>query len=175
MTWLGLLFVAAFGVAADAARSATVDVSGRGVLRFDVPASWSSMVRGGEIGMPTLVVRAPERAVEVLVTPLAPEERRRDLDAGNVDEWVKGAAEMVAPTAVENPLPMRRLEHVKGSYFWATDRAPKPGEFEYMCQGAVAVRDVLITFTILTHEAPPRGIEKGLGVIESLRLDDSTK
>ena len=40
-----------------------------------------------------------------------------------------------------------------GYYFDATDRAPKPGDFKYMTQGAVSLGQLACTFTILSNDA----------------------
>ena len=56
--------------------------------------------------------------------------------------------------AVEKSISIQDLKgpHAEGTYFSATDRAPKPGEFKYMTQGAMSVSGLPVTFTILTND-----------------------
>jgi hypothetical protein len=56
--------------------------------------------------------------------------------------------------------------------FSATDRAPEPGGYLYMTQGAAAVGDLLVPFTILTNAGQKetvRGALKMIAAAEQLK------
>lgn len=83
----------------------------------------------------------------------------------------RGAANALAQ-AVESSLPLQplRSDRVQGYFFHATDRAPKPGEYKFLVQGAAVVQDVRITFTILVNDDSRTAIEAGLGMLRQARV-----
>jgi hypothetical protein len=72
---------------------------------------------------------------------------------GYLHELVEKAAQAVASESVEGRLDLVRVGGGRpGYYFTATDRAPAPGDFKYLTQGAVRVGTLVCTFTILTGD-----------------------
>lgn len=82
---------------------------------------------------------------------------------------IERAAHGARSGAVEKELPLREIETAdgKGYYFSATDRSPAKGEYEYMANGAVPVGNLLVSFTVLTHTAPPQGIADAIAIVKT--------
>ncbi len=64
----------------------------------------------------------------------------------------------------------------RGYYFFATDRAPAPGEWKYLTQGAVQVGAIALTFTILTNDGQEADAKAALELIRlaALKAGDSS-
>jgi len=149
-------FVCGAALAGDETRFA---LPGHGTLVMQVPPAWEQEVRKhpGDFP-PTIVLTGFESsAFVVMVTPrwaqsgseadfLAPE---------GIRAIVEKAAHAAEPQALEDRINIVTMGGGKGPgyYFQATDRAPKPGEFKYMTQGAARVDQLVCTFTILTDDA----------------------
>jgi hypothetical protein len=162
---VALLLVAAI------AQGASYPIPGHGALQLSVPAAWTATVRGGEGGLPPTIVLVHEKdGTRLLLTPLwSPKDNASFNSPKNVRLSVQHSAEQVQPTAVEKVLTLRDVvtSSGKGTFFWATDRAPKAGEYEYLAQGAVPAGKLMVSFTILSHRAPPAGIEEALSIVRS--------
>ena len=76
------------------------------------------------------------------------------LDDRRIRAIVAAAAKNAESQSVERPLVLRELVGPKsrGCYFVATDRAPAPGEWKILAQGAVLTGTVGLAFTILTND-----------------------
>jgi hypothetical protein len=156
--------------AAEATRSYSVGSHGK--LLLTVPEGWSEDFESIDDALPpTITLQSPGGRVKMLVTPLWSERNDSRFNSSqNIKDLIAGAAERVAPTAREASLPIRELDVAggKGYFFWATDKAPKAGEYEYMAQGAVPAGRLLVQFTILTHEPYPMGTGTALAIIRSV-------
>jgi hypothetical protein len=169
-----LAAVALFTFARDVwAEDVRVSVPGAGALVLPAPEGWRSGRQPGAVptvsltpasGNSFLVMVSPLVATDGRVAPSSPESLRRLVELG---------ASMVKPQAVEASLPIQSFGsgEVQGSYFSATDRAPKPGEFKYMTQGAVSVNGVPVAFTILTNGNPQAVIEPALRMLAGARKE----
>jgi hypothetical protein len=170
----GLLVVLALAVTAHGeAVTREYPVPGHGALALMMPANWVGHVREGEQGAPpTIELSDPDGNVKVLITPLwSPTGDASFNSPDAIREGIARAAELSRKTAVEPELPLHELaaRMGRGYYFWATDRAPKPGEYEYLANGAVPAGPLLVSFTILSHAAPPKGIATALIVVSTSR------
>ncbi|HEX9983203.1 MAG TPA: hypothetical protein VGF69_08060 [Thermoanaerobaculia bacterium] len=171
MTFRRSLALCALLLVAAVAQGASYPVPGHGALQLSVPAGWTATVREVEGALPPTIVLAHEKdGTRLLLTPLwSPKDNASFNSAKNVRLSVQQAAEQVQPTAVEKELTLREVvtSSGKGTFFWATDRAPKAGEYEYVAQGAVPAGKLMVSFTILTHRAPPAGIDEALAIVRS--------
>jgi hypothetical protein len=82
---------------------------------------------------------------------------------------VESEASSARAQSVEKSLPIQELGpgEVQGSYFSATDRAPKAGEFKNMTQGAMSVGGLPVTFTILSNGDPKVAVEPALRMLRA--------
>jgi hypothetical protein len=155
------------GCAADAAKRYPLAQSG--FLQLKVPAGWREEIdaqtqppvisfRPGA-GQPFLVSVIPAQAAEGNPTP-SRQELRADV------EQMAGA---IRPFAVESEIKPMEFAGAAGPgfQFFATDAAPRPGEFKYMTRGKLKVGDVSVTFTILTNEGQEAVVRSALAMLKS--------
>jgi len=144
-----------------------------GVLQLQVPKSWRDRVsetRGSTT--PTIVLTAGSgEAFEVSLTPLwriQPGAPPADL-AEIIRRKVEEDAERAKQQSVEKELAIQEMKGVSGTgyYFSATDRAPKPGEFNHMLQGIIRAGEVLVLFTALTHDSGDVIRRESMAMLES--------
>jgi hypothetical protein len=145
-------------LAADDTVDKVYNLPGHGQLYLAMPTGWNDELRKhpGDFP-PTIFISGFEGSpFVVFVTPRWPDSRAAS-DFGtpkSIHDIVAKAAQAAALQSVEGKLSIVTMGGGRGPgyYFDATDRAPKPGEFKYMTQGAVAVGGVVCTFTILTND-----------------------
>jgi hypothetical protein len=135
---------------------------GHGALLLQVPNGWSEELRQppGELP-PTAVFRASAGApFTVLITPLWRASKLAPVfdSPERIYEMVQDTARQIEPEAVEKSLQVVPIgAGATGYYISATDaslvgRAPPPGEFLHLTQGAVKTGDLLCSFTILSND-----------------------
>jgi hypothetical protein len=146
---------------------------GGGALVLPVPTGWKQARPSGPV--PTISL-TPEsgNSFQVLVSPLVrPDGVRAPSDPDSLKRVVSGAAQDALSQAVEKTLPVQELQggNARGSYFSATDRAPKPGEFKYMTQGAASIQGLPVTFTVLSNGDTKAAIEATLQMLKAARVE----
>ena len=152
------LLLSKAALAADATVETSYALPDHGTLVMQVPSDWNHEVRKhpGDFPPTILLTGFEASPFVVMITP-------RWAEAGSAGDFgtpnsihaiVESAAHAAEPQSVEGRLSIVTLGGGKGPgyYFNATDRAPKPGDFKYMTQGAVRVGELVCTFTILTNE-----------------------
>ena len=87
---------------------------------------------------------------------------------------VRSAADHFLPTAVETSITLHELRVSSGLGYWfsVTDRAPKPGEAKYLTPGVVPAGELLLDFTLLSHDKAA-GLPEALALVSSARLVES--
>jgi hypothetical protein len=153
----------------------TYPVPGRGKIELVVPADWYDEPKPGAGGIPAIrffdrLQAAPAfDMVITIVWPMPgadfPGEPRR------LRALVSQAAEAVAPGAAERQVTIFEIpvEGGAGYYFRATAKAAPPGQLTHLAQGALAVKDLMLTFTILTAERNSPAVEQALAMLRSAR------
>src|SRR5262245_4419359 len=63
---------------------------------------------------------------------------------------------------------------VRGSKVCATDRAPKPDEYKYICQGVLTRDSSVVFFWVLYNESGKSDAEKALAAVEGLQFPTGT-
>jgi hypothetical protein len=100
--------------------------------------------------------RAPTRPTfNVLMTPLTGTPMSAAMSDNNkLRAIVTAAARSALSQSVEMTIPVHDLSgpEAHGFYFFATDRAPKPGEWKYLTQGMINIDGTPFAFTILTND-----------------------
>jgi hypothetical protein len=167
---LAVCLFAAHAWAQDAVPARSYPVPDRGALRLSVPEGWTEQVRA-EGGMPpTIVLTAPDGSALLQVTALWSPRGEAGFNAPEkIRPAIEKAASLVQPTAVEKELKLQPIATPSGGgyYFSATDRAPKEGEYKFMANGGVPAGPLLLSFTVLSHAEPPRGMEAALAIVRS--------
>jgi hypothetical protein len=143
-----------------------------GYFVIQVPRGWVEHVRQPPGRLPPTVSLTPEsgKPFQVLATPIWP----MTLDSpppsrDQIRSSVERAAESARSQAVEKELTVVEFQGRSGPgfYFAATDRAPKPGEFELLAQGILLVGELSVAFTILTNEGQEQVVEEALDVLKN--------
>lgn len=146
-------------------------ISGHGAVSLSVPVTWADRVQKSDRGLPpTYELTDTKTGTKVLITPLwSPTDDPQFTTRENIRVAVTRAARHAQSSAAESELVLRDIETSSGHgyYFWATDRAPKPGGYEFMANGVVPAGKLLLSFTVLTHERPPDSIEEPLAIVRS--------
>ena len=55
-----------------------------------------------------------------------------------------------------------------GFYYFATEKAPKSGEYPYMLQGVARLDELAVTYTVLMRRKTPEAIASMLAVLQTL-------
>jgi hypothetical protein len=144
-------------------------------LVLPVPDSWKEEIRSAQAGGPSSLYFSPQNgtAFAVAVTPIVAMRDGANIpDADTIRSLVSAAAQRAAPRAVEKPLAIQVLmgPSCKGYYFFATDRAPPPGEWKYLTEGIVRVGAIDVGFDILTNDGQEAVAKAALNMIRHARL-----
>jgi hypothetical protein len=152
-----LFFHAAAAALAEERGVRHFQLPGHGSLQLDVPGSWKDDVEQPPNRLSPTIRFEPKSGVpfEVVITPSWPP--KKDTPPPGAEEMkrqVRLAAERVRPEAVEESIEVLELKGASGPgyYFSVTDREPKPDEYKFMTEGVIRVGDLMVTFTILTHD-----------------------
>ena len=96
-------------------------------------------------------------------------------DAG-MKSVVGDMAARLEAQSVEKKIEVVRAEgaHARGYYVCATDRAPKPGEFKFMCQGILNVDGTAFVFTILHNDSGKADADKVIAAMKTLQIATKT-
>ena len=78
--------------------------------------------------------------------------------------------------SVEKELPVQRIStsSAHGYYVCATDRAPKPDEYKYVCQGMLSSGGAAFMFMVLYNENGKTEAEKAVTALKSLQLSSQS-
>ncbi|MEW6324310.1 MAG: hypothetical protein AB1515_02880 [Nitrospirota bacterium] len=149
-------------------------IPSHGLLELSVPTEWSEKRQQPPGGLPPTILFQPKSGNEFkfLITTLWQEDPNAGLDQ---PDRLRAAMEQMGTllmrrTAVETQLDLKEdTAGNLGYYFTLTDRAPKPGEFEYVTQGTFVVGDLLLSFTFLAHEKESTALKTGLDLLRNAR------
>ena len=173
-TWVCLVVGSVFALAVHAAEDVIRLPLGKiGTLSVSVPTGTKRVEPPrGSAAMLSFESTQPNR-MQLLLTPI-PLESGFMADA-EVREMVEQGSAGVRSQAVETAFPLTLLkgDQVRGYYFRATDRAPGPGEYKHLYQGAVMVGASVVTFTVLYNDTGKREAQAALEVVRRMQLQAS--
>jgi hypothetical protein len=173
---LRVLLLAAAAVSAPAAAFAaspqTFELPDHGTLSLAVPEEWKAELRQPPNRLPPTITLSPRRGApfQVLATAVWP----IGATAGRVDDAtirseVAAAARDAEPQSVERSLAVKELVGLngRGFYFFATDKAPNPGEYKYLTQGILRIGHIGLAFTILTNDGQDGALQAALEMLRT--------
>jgi len=169
--WIGVVGILVSWGALAGSTPQQFRLPGHGILILNVPDTWRSNEKQSEAGPPTIGLGAKSGApFAVLITAVwgaAPEEAAPD-DA-KIRAAVASAAKSAEPQSVEGSLSLQDFQGTSGHgyYFKATDKAPPPGEFKYLCQGMIRTGAIALSFTILTNDGQEVTAKSALELIRT--------
>jgi hypothetical protein len=169
-----VLLLATAGWAEKAGEPKQYPVPGHGKLKVTVPPGWTAdVVPSPKEGLPQTLLFTPASGpmFRLLVTPLG---SPTAVAGFNTPDWIKRQITHIRDlrllTAAEKDTPLHEIKSKSGLGYWfaITDPAPKPGEYEHLTQGALPAGDLCVSFTVLTHTAPPEGVADALALLASV-------
>jgi hypothetical protein len=151
-------------------------IAGSGSLELRVPPSWRSDVDRSPAGLPPTITFHPAsgRDFEILITPLPL--RNRDLRNPDVlRRRVEDEGRGHLPTAMEDRVVLGEIRGPAafGYSYSLTDKAPKPGEYEFMTRASVVVGNLVLSATILSHTKDPQSVRDALSMLQGSRQTDA--
>ena len=174
------LILACLVVASCGGRSSVgarrLPVGDRDLLVLEMPLVWKQIDRSAaDDTVRSFMFTAGEgKAFKVIVTPLAAQMLKFGFSRPeNIRALVENEGTDLLLNAVESKVRLEELRagDVVGYYFTLTDRAPKPGEFKYMIEGARGFPQMLVMFTILTHDRQSEVCREALSMIAASRVE----
>jgi hypothetical protein len=146
---------------------------GHGSLEVKVPSSWRDDIRQPRGTLPpTITLRPTGNRLELLITPLwSPTNEKGFSSLPQVHQMIDHDWQEVLSSAVEKRQVLEHLdgEEAHGYFFMVTDKAPKPGEYEYMIRACVGVGDLALSVTILTHDKDSDAVQAALSALRDVR------
>lgn len=144
-----------------------------GELALSVPDAWvDNLHQPPDRLPPTITFKEMSGAsFEVLVTPIWAAPGHAMPTQEEAKRIVQGGADKAAEQAIEKNIPIRNLVGAagRGFYFQATDKAPAPGEYKIMTQGAIVLADLIVTFTALTNDGQGEIVAAALAMVASAK------
>jgi hypothetical protein len=153
-----------------------VSLPNRGAVVLVVPQGWKEQINRPYPDAPPTITLTPagNTSFQVLVTPIWPANASvPKATAQALRSQVGSAAAAAKAQAVESDLPVLELAgpNVFGSYFSATDRAPKPGEYKNLTQGLLSLSELRVAFTVLSNGDRLVVLEPALDMLKSMRRE----
>jgi hypothetical protein len=143
-----------------------------GFLQMKVPSGWRDELQQLSTGMPPTIVLSPPTGndFQILITPIWGA-KKEALKEEAVRGTVQRSADEAKSQSVEKVIKVVELQGAsgRGYYFFATDKAPKPGEWKFITQGTLVVGDLVVTFTILTNDSQEEVIKEALRMLREAR------
>ena len=120
---------------------------------LSVPDGWRVARKADPVPTVFLTPATGGSFVVIVSALVAPDGRLAPASFDALRRSTEGAANEARSQSVEKSLPIQLFGSgpVQGNYFSATDRAPKPGEFKFLTQGAMSVSGLPVGFTILSN------------------------
>jgi hypothetical protein len=143
-------------------------------LVLPVPDGWNEEIKSARADVPTSLFFTPESgpSFAVAVTPIVTMKDGSNIPSAEaIRGLVSASAQRLAPRAVEKQLAIKELigPSCRGYYFFATDRAPAPGEWKYLTQGIARVGGIDVAFDILTNDGQEAVARAALEMIRHAR------
>jgi hypothetical protein len=146
------------------------ELPAHGTLVVLAPLSWRSELEQAPEQLPPTVHFIPkDSSSELRITPAwAIGGQAPPLDPENIRKDVQAAADSAAPNAVEKQIEVKSITGRSGVgyYFFATDRAPKPGGYKYLLQGILPVDGLALTFTLLSNDESSAAMDATLVLLK---------
>jgi len=178
-SWRLLAFLAAWPLSVLAASSSHIALPGGDELWLTIPAAWNQKFDSPQTNMPAGIWLTPRegQSFNVLITPLSGTAVGAAMtDENKLRAIVTSASRNALAKSVEMTIPVHDLTSpdVHGFYFFATDRAPNPGEWKYLTQGMINIDGAPFAFTILTNDGQEAVAKAALELIRNASCHSRT-
>jgi hypothetical protein len=143
-------------------------------LVLAVPDDWKQEIKSARPDGPQSLFFTPQNgtAFAVAVTPIVVMKDGSNIPATQaIRALVSASAQRLAARTVEKELAIKPIvgPFCRGYYFFATDRAPAPGQWKYLTQGIARVGGIDVAFDILTNDGQEAVAKAALDMIRHAR------
>lgn len=164
--FLIMIFFSFNSIAGESFLVRSYSIPDHGKILLKTPIKWKSSFSQPAGGLPPTITIAPvDKNIFIRATTFWNVKNVPDF---NSPEALKKMAYLVGnrllPRTIESKIELIDINGSKnkGYYYTITDKNPKPGEYTYMSQGYIAVNDLVLAFTILSHEKMSDNIETAI-------------
>jgi hypothetical protein len=177
--WNALVLLAVSWPLSASEATSHIALPGGDELWLSIPTAWNEKFEPPKENMPPSVWLTPRQGASfnVLITPLSGTAVGAAMsDDNRLRAIVTSAARNALAQSVEMTIPVHDLTgpSVHGFYLFATDRAPKPGEWKYLTQGMVNINGAPFAFTILTNDGQETVAKTALELIRNASCHSRT-
>ena len=172
---LGLILAGAAWVSLAASPATKVVNAGEVGISLDWDSSWQIEPAGGDAPPNSAQFRTPDGSHMMVMITAGTPPPGADVEAHMKSVADSSAQEFLAQS-VEKELPVEAFKNgdTHGYQVCATDRAPKPGEYKYICQGIAAAADKVVVFTVLYNDPGKAQAARALKALQALQIAKST-
>lgn len=168
-----VLFGAAFGVMAASSAPKLLQL-GEVAISLDWDSSWQVEPASGNAPPNSAQFHTPDGSHMLVMVTAGTPPAGADVEAHMKSVADRSAQEFLGQS-VEKDLPVKAFKNgdTHGYLVCATDRAPKPGEYKYVCQGIAAAADKLVAFTVLYNDPGKAQAEHAVKALQALQIAKS--
>jgi hypothetical protein len=173
--WSAVLAGAASWALADDSAARRLVEFGDATVSLAWSASWRlESTPHGQVPPGTVEIHAADRLqMMTLLTPIGMPGLTAD---AAMQDLVTKSSQQFEGQAVEKEIKLQRISssEAHGYFVCVTDKAPKPDEYKFLCQGVVTVRDLPISFTVLYNDGGKADAERMLSGLKTLQAAKQT-
>jgi len=170
-----VLAIASTWVAAAPAKSSKTLTVGKTSVTMDWSPSWQIDPNIAALPPESAAFNTADATKLRALLSTGPMRKEISTDEG-IREIAADMAVKLESQSVEKKIEVQRVEgeHSRGYYVCATDRAPKAGEYKYMCQGMASVDGTVIVFTVLYNDSGMAEADKVIAAMKTLQIARKT-
>jgi len=148
-------------------------VPGHGELMLDVPGHWEVTYVSMGNNKPPLITffnkdETDREIFQLNISILWDDGFKRDITSPDlIHGMVEESGRELLQQSRENDLDLIPIDGISGTgyYFRLSDAAPRPGEYPYLTQGALSVGNVVIIFSLFTHQQDSPEVQESLEML----------
>ena len=166
-----VLAVASWAVAAPTAKSSKTLVVGDVSVVLDWSPGWEVDTNTAALPPSSAAFRPADATKMQALLSTGPMRDEIRTDEG-VHTLVSDMALHLEEQSVEKKIEVQRVagKSAQGYYACATDRAPKAGEYKFLCQGLLKIGEKPFVFTLLYNDSGKSEADKVIAAMASLAL-----
>ncbi len=175
---VGILLGAGNLLAAEQKAIKKYPIPEHGTLELKVPASWKGELHKPQANMPPTIMFNPPKGndFQVIITVLWSKTGEQGFNGREkVRTLMEKEGQKFLPDVVETRIELQEIQGFDhtGYYFTVTDKAPDPGEYRYMTEGAIGVGTLLLNTKILYRVKASESVKEALAALREAK--QSTK
>jgi hypothetical protein len=148
-------------------------ISGQGYLRLAIPAGWKAeFQRPLTKEAPTIIFLPPGGTTFKLLLTVQWDSAPDFNTASSINTLLEKEWQEMAPSIKESRFEPNSIQGpvARGFYFLATDKEPKPDDYEYMLRAGVGFGKLLLSAVLVFHEKDSPAVLDTLQLLRSASL-----